>query len=75
MYRAYYGAAGCGPVPPLEKGRWPFREFTNLDDALFWAREAIKRGTTVTMIQGDDGTWLSRNEIASSVRQGSLASV
>jgi hypothetical protein len=69
MYRAYFGTAGCGPVPPLEKDRWPFKEFTNLDEALLWTREVIKRGTAVIAIEGDDGTHLSRNEIASCMRQ------
>jgi hypothetical protein len=73
MYRAYYGTAGCGPVPPLEKDRWPFKEFTTLDDALLWTREVVKRGATVAAIEGDDGTNLSRSEIASCVRQISSA--
>jgi hypothetical protein len=71
MYRAYYGTAGCGPVPPLEKDRWPFKQFTNLDEALLWTRAAVNRGTAVIAIEGDDGTQLGRNEIASGVRQTS----
>ena len=75
MYRAYYGPAGSGPVPPLEKDRWPFREFRTLDEALLWAREVVQRGTAVMAIEGHDGTHLSRNEIASSVRQPLAAGV
>jgi hypothetical protein len=69
MFRAYYGAPGCGAVPPLEKDRWPCKEFTNLDDALLWTRGVVKRGTAVVAIEGDNGTQLSRSEIASWVQQ------
>ena len=69
MYRAYYGAAEYGRVPPLEKDRWPFREFPNLDEALLWTRAVVKHGTSVVAIEGDDGTQLTRSEIAGHVRQ------
>jgi hypothetical protein len=68
MYRAYYGAGKCGPVPPMEKDRWPSKEFANLDEALLWARAVVKHGTAVLAIEGDDGTQLSRGEIAGHVR-------
>lgn len=68
MYRAYFGAAGCDRVPPLEKDRWPFKEFANLDEALLWTQEVIKKGTSVIAIEGDDGTHLTRSDIASCVR-------
>jgi hypothetical protein len=64
MYRAYYGTPGSGSVPPLEKGRWPSKQFSNLDDALLWAWHVRKRGTSVIAIDGDDGTQLSKTEIA-----------
>lgn len=64
MYRAYYGTPGSGPVPPLEKDRWPSKQFSKLDDALLWARLLAKRGTSVIAIDGDDGTRLSKTEIA-----------
>ena len=64
MYRAYYGAAGCGPLTPLAKHRWPFREFSRLDDALLWAGRAAAKGTAVLAIDGDDGTALNQSEIA-----------
>ena len=63
MYRAYYGAAGYGPLHPLEKHRWPFREFSRLDEALLWAVWVAARGTAVLAIDGDDGTQLSRSDI------------
>jgi len=64
MYRAYYGAAGCGALQPLEKYRCPFREFSRLDEALLWAGCVAARGTAVLAIDGDDGTQLSQSEIA-----------
>ena len=64
MYRAYYGAAGCGPLTPLAKHRWPCREFSRLDDALLWAGRVAARGTAVLAIDGDDGTALNQSEIA-----------
>ena len=64
MYRAYYGTPGSDRVPPLEKDRWPSKQFLSLDDALLWARHVAKRGTSVIAIDGDDGTQLSKTEIA-----------
>jgi hypothetical protein len=64
MYRAYYGTPGSRQVPPLDKGRWPSKQFTTLDDALLWARDVARRGTSVIAIDGDDGTQLSKSEIA-----------
>ena len=61
MYRAYYGTAGCGPLQPLEKFRWPFRELTTP----CCGREGVTaKGTTVLPIDGDDGTKLNQGEIA-----------
>lgn len=71
MYRAYYGTAGCDRVPPLEKDRWPCREFSDLNEALLWAQRVIARGTAVLAIDGDDGTQMYRGAIASSLRSPS----
>jgi hypothetical protein len=68
MYRAYYGPAGCGPLPPLTKDRHPFREFPQLDEALSWACSVTRKGTSVLAIEGDDGTQLTRSEIAVALR-------
>jgi hypothetical protein len=69
MYRAYYSGGNLGSVPPLEKDRWPYQAFDNLDEALLWTRAVVKRGTTVMSIEGDNGTQLSRGEIAAYMRQ------
>jgi hypothetical protein len=75
VYRAYYGPAGSGRIPPVEKDRWPFKQFANLDAALHWARTAVNGGTAVIAIEGDDGTHLERNEIASSPIQAAPAAI
>jgi hypothetical protein len=64
MYRAYYSPAGSGIPGPLEKERWPSRSFSDLSEALIWAERVAKRGTSVVAIDGDDGTQLSRADIA-----------
>lgn len=66
-YRAYYGTSGAERIPPLEKDRWPFKEFSDLDQALEWARSAAAKGTAVLAIDGDDGTQIGRDEIAAAL--------
>jgi hypothetical protein len=63
-YRAYYGTSGSDRVSPLDKGQSPFREFSDLDQALQWANQVARKGTSVLAIDGDDGTQLTKNEIA-----------
>lgn len=65
MYRAYFGTQGCGIPGPLEKERWPSREFSQMADALVWTQRLAKRGAVVVAIEGDDGTQLNRADIAS----------
>jgi len=65
MYRACFGTQGCGIPGPLEKERWPLREFSQLTEALVWAERVAQRGTVVVAIDGDDGTQLGRTDIAS----------
>jgi hypothetical protein len=67
MYRAYYGTSASERIPALQKDRWPFREFPDLDQALQWAASVAKKGTSVLEIDGDDGTQLSRDEIAAAL--------
>lgn len=77
MYRAYFSTPGCGSPSPLEKERWPFREFSELSLALLWAQQVARRGTAVVAIDGDDGTRLSHSQIASCLvaqgKEGALA--
>lgn len=66
-YRAYYGTDASEKVPALQKDRWPFREFSDLDQALQWAATVASKGTSVLEIDGDDGTQLGRDEIAAAI--------
>jgi hypothetical protein len=68
MYRAYYGAAGTDKLSPLEVTCWPLQtEFCSLDEALLWARRVAAQGVAVLAIDGDDGTHLTKSEIAQSL--------
>jgi len=66
-YRAYYGTRGSHPIAPLEKDRWPSRQFFDLDQALEWASCVVRKGTVVLAIDGDDGTQLTKQEIAAAL--------
>jgi hypothetical protein len=66
-YRAYYGTSGSDQLSPLQKDRWPFKEFSDLDQALQWATNVSRKGTSVLAIDGDDGTQLSKHEIAAAL--------
>jgi len=66
-YRAYYGIRGSGKISPLEKDRWPSKQFSDLDQALEWAVCVARKGTVVFAIDGDDGTQLMKQEIAAAL--------
>jgi hypothetical protein len=67
-YRVYSGPPGSREVPPLERSRWLYKEFGLLDDALAWARRVSRDGRTALLIEGDDGTEMSRHDIAAALR-------
>jgi hypothetical protein len=67
-YRVYSGPPGTERVPPMEKERWLYKEFGLLDDALGWARHVNESGRVTLMIEGDDGTQLSKQEISAALR-------
>jgi hypothetical protein len=66
-YRAYSGPHGSDNIAPLEKDRLLYKEFETLDAALGWARHVNDGGRVALLIEGDDGTRLGRNEIASTL--------
>ena len=68
MYRVYSGPRGSESVPPLEKDKWLFKEFGALDDALGWARHVNDGGRVALLIEGDDGTKLTKIEIAAALK-------
>ena len=67
-YRVFSGPPGSDPVSPLEKDRLLLKEFDTLDRALAWARHLDETGRVALAIDGDDGTNLSKQEIAAALR-------
>ena len=63
-YRTYSGPRGSETVSPLDKDRLLYKEFDTLDDAFAWARHVNAGGRVALLIEGDDGTHLSKQEIA-----------
>ena len=64
MYKVYSGPPGSESVSPLEKEHMLFKEFGLLDDAFSWADHLRRSGRVALLIEGDDGTHLSKHEIA-----------
>jgi hypothetical protein len=73
MFRVYSGPRGSESVPPLEKDKWLFKEFGALDDALSWARHVSDSGRVALLIEGDDGTRLTKIEIAAALKHSDTA--
>src|SRR4029079_9107638 len=69
-YRVYSGPKGSPDVSPLEKSELLFKEFAALDDALSWARHLEGGGRVPLLIEGDDGTHMSRRAIIDELRGG-----
>ena len=67
-YRVYSGPPGTETVPPMEKERWLYKEFGLLDEALGWARHVNDGGRVALLIEGDDGTQLSKRDIVATLR-------
>jgi len=67
-YRVYSGPPGSGALSPLEKERLLFKEFDSLDGAIAWARHLQENGLVPLSIDGDDGTSLTKQEIAAALR-------
>jgi len=60
-------------VSPLEKERLLFKEFDTLDGALAWARHLDESGRVALSIDGDDGTSLSKQDIAAALGHPEIA--
>jgi hypothetical protein len=70
QYRVYGGQRGSEAVSPLEKDRLLYKEYATLDEALSWARHLVDRGDVVLPIEGDDGTMMSKLDVADALRHG-----
>jgi hypothetical protein len=67
VYRVYSGPPGQGALSALERAEMLYKEFDTFDDALAWARHVTTTGRTALSIEGDDGTVLSKQEIAAAL--------
>jgi hypothetical protein len=67
-YKVFTGAPGSEAISPLEKDRWLFKEFGDLDEALAFAQAVKRRGAVPLLIEGDDGTRMSKYEIADALQ-------
>jgi len=67
-YRVYSGPRGSETISPAEKDRYLYKEFSSLDEAMIWARHLNKGGRVALLIEGDDGTRLDKQQIATALK-------
>ena len=67
-YRVYSGPRGSQSISPLEKERVLYKEFALLDEAMGWARHINDGGRVALLIEGDDGTRLTKQQIATALK-------
>jgi hypothetical protein len=67
-YKVFTGPPGSPPISPLEKDRWLYKEFADLDQALAWAQHAKEKGLVPLLIEGDDGTHLDKYAVANALQ-------
>jgi len=67
-YRVYSGPRGSEAISPLEKDRHLYKEFSALDEAMSWAGHLDKSGRVALLIEGDDGTRLTKQQIAAALK-------
>lgn len=67
-YRVYSGPRGSESISPLDKDRQLYKEFSGLDEAMSWARHINKASRVALLIEGDDGTRLTKQEIATALK-------
>ena len=66
-FRVYSGPRGSESISPIEKDRHLFKEFTTLDEAMSWARHTNHSGRVALLVEGDDGTRLTKQQIATAL--------
>jgi hypothetical protein len=67
-FRVYSGPRGSQSISPLEKDRHLYKEFSVLDEAMSWARHINGSGRVALLIEGDDGTRLTKQQIVTALR-------
>ena len=69
MHRVYSGPPGAEMGSTMEeKSKMLFKEVGSLDEALSWARHVKSSGRVALLIESDDGTILTKREIAGVLR-------
>jgi hypothetical protein len=72
-YRVYSGPCGSEAISPLEKDRHLYKEFSLLDEAMSWARHVNDSGRVTLLIEGDDGTRLTKQQVVTALKTGEAA--
>jgi hypothetical protein len=67
-YRVYSGPRGSESISPLEKDRHLYKEFSTLDEAMSWAGHINNSGRVALLIEGDDGTRLTKQQIVTALK-------
>ena len=67
-FRVYSGPRGSQSISPIEKDRHLFKEFNVLDEAMSWARHVNNSGRVALLIEGDDGTRLTKQQIVTALK-------
>jgi hypothetical protein len=68
QFRVYSGPRGAESIRAIEKHKMLFKQFGSLDEAIGWAHHLDRSGHMALLIEGDDGTSLTRQEIAALLR-------
>jgi hypothetical protein len=68
-YKVYSSPAGTETISPIEKSRMLYKEFASFDEALSWAGHVEGTGRVAVLLEGDDGTHLTKREIAAELAQ------
>ena len=68
QFRLYSGPRGAEPIRAIDKGKTLFKQFGSLDEALGFAHHLDRQGQVALLIEGDDGTSFTREEIAAMLR-------
>jgi hypothetical protein len=66
-YRVYTGAPRSETPSPIDRDQWLFKEFSEFDEALGWAQGVCDHGVTPMLLEGDDGTRLTKSQIATAL--------
>jgi hypothetical protein len=71
-YRVYSGPRGSESISPLDKDRQLYKEFSLLDEAMSWAHHVNESGRVTLLIEGDDGTRITRQQIVTALKSPEL---